>query len=253
MKRRWYITAGTLTFLLAMVLLAPAASLSAWLAPKQAPATIELFGVQGTVGSGQAAGLNISGHPALSNLQWSLRSWRLLLGQLAFQLQSGGDTALEGRVGMSLFGTTSVDNLHSEMGIKALLSAIGQPYLPVDGKAALDMDSVRVRKQKIKSADGKIEIHNLAWTLASEPIELGGLTATISTESGAVLVKIEPLPGALEISGDAKLTVSDQSYQAHLQLRPKPDANPLIRNLLSSAGEPDGQGWYHLRRQGILQ
>lgn len=253
MKRRWYVAAGSVTFFVALIILAPAATLTAWFKPKQSPAVVEFFGVQGTISSGQAAGLNIAGHPALSNLQWTLKTWRVLLGQLAFQLQSGGDTALEGRIGMSLLGSTNIDNLHSDMSIKSLLTAVGQPYLPVDGKATLNMDSVRLRKQQIKSADGKIEIHNLVWTLASDPIDLGAFNANISTASGIILVKIEPLAGALEISGDAKLTSSDQSYEAHLQLRPKQDANPMIRNLLSSVGEPDGQGWYHLRRQGKLQ
>jgi general secretion pathway protein N len=253
MRRRWYVIAAIAAFVISLVVLAPAATLYSWFKPKQTPAAAEFLGLQGSVSEGRMAGLSINGHPALNDLHWTLKPLRLLLAQAAFQVQAGGDAALDGQVALTPWGGVNLDNLRTGMGVKGLLTIVGQPYLPVDGQTSLDLKGLRLRGHQLKSAEGEIRIHSLAWTLAKDPLILGDFNAHVSTDGGNVLVKIEPVSGDLEMNGDAKLTVADQSYEAHLQLRAKAGANPMLNNLLSSIGQPDPQGWYHLRQHGKLQ
>lgn len=251
MKRHWYITIAVVVFISSLIAQAPAATLYAWFKPK-APSPVELIGVQGTVKQGRASGINVNNNSALNNLSWTLQPWRLLLGQLAFHLESHGDTAIDSHVALSAFGATRISDTQGLMSIKSLLSAIGQPYLPLDGQASLQLKGLRLKSNQIKSADGRIEIRSLAWTLAQEPIVLGNFAATVTTENDVVLVKLEPQSGPLELTGSAKL-LPDQSYEAQFQLRPKPDAPPMLINMLSSIGPADAQGWHHIRKQGKLQ
>lgn len=244
------ITITVVVFIGSLIGQAPAATIYAWFKPK-GPAPVELVGVQGIVSAGRVSGININNRPALNSLNWTLQPWRLLLGQLGFHLESHGDTMLDSNVALSVFGV-SVNNTQGVMNLKSLLTAIGQPFLPLDGQARVQLKALRIKKSQFKSADGRVEIHGLAWTLAQEPIMLGDFAATITTENDVIMVRFEPLAGALDLNGTAKLS-PDQTYQADLQLRPKPGAPPLLSSLLGSIGPADPQGWHHIRQQGRLQ
>jgi len=251
MNRKWTIAIAAVVFIGSLVAQAPAATLYAWFKPK-GPTPVELVGLQGTVSAGRASGLNVNNRSALGNLNWTLQPWRLLLGQLGFHLESHGDTTLDSHIALSIFGGTSINDTQGVMGLKSLLTAVGQPYLPLDGQARLQLKSLRIRGNQFKSADGRIEIRALAWTLAQEPIVLGDFAATVTTENDTIIAKFEPLAGSLDLNGSAKLS-PDQTYDAQLQLRPKPGAPPLLGSLLGSIGPADAQGWHHVRQQGKLQ
>jgi hypothetical protein len=251
MTRKGYITIALLVFIASLIAQAPAATLYAWFKPK-APAPVELIGLQGTINTGRASGLNVNNRSTLNNLNWKLQPWRLLLGQLGFHLESHGDTTLDSHIALSIFGSTGINDTQGVMNLKTLLTAIGQPFLPLDGQARLQLKSLRLRSNQFKSADGRIEIRGLAWTLAQEPIVLGDFAAVVTTENDTIIAQFQPLAGTLELNGTAKLS-PDQSYEAQLQLRPKPGAPPLLNSLLGSIGPADPQGWYHIRQQGKLQ
>ncbi|MGH8456319.1 MAG: type II secretion system protein N [Stenotrophobium sp.] len=253
MKRRTYTLIGVAVFVCALLAYAPAATLYGWLAPKNNPADVELYGVQGTVAQGQLSGVFIKGHPALAKLRWQLNPWWLLLARASFHVQGGGEQAvLDGHVSFAPFNGIRLSDLRAAMKVKPLLTAIGQPYLPLDGQAALDLKSLKLRNNQLRSADGRVTIHGLAWTLAKDPLPLGDYEAVVTTEASDVIAKINSTSGPLELSGTAKLS-QDQSYEILAQFKPKADAPPLVVNLVSSSGAPDAQGWYHFTLHGKLQ
>lgn len=254
MKRRWYILAALTAFLGSLIFKAPAATFYGWLIARQLPATCVVYGLQGSISEGRAAGIYLDGHPALGDFHWTLQAWRLLLAQAAFKIDGGGEqTSLDGALALLPTGGINLSDFHARTGVKALLTAIGQPYLPMDGRTVLDISSVKIRNHQFRQAEGRIQVQGLAWTLAASPVTLGDFNAAVSTDHDNILLKIESAgPGPLEVSGEGKLG-PDQSYEVHLQLRSRPDANPMVRNLISSIGTPDSQGWSHLRQQGRLQ
>jgi len=73
---------GLLAYFVALVLSFPAErAYSHWQASENAPNNIALSGISGSVWSGKAAMAMIQGQP-LEKVEWSLRPWSLLLGQV---------------------------------------------------------------------------------------------------------------------------------------------------------------------------
>jgi hypothetical protein len=100
-------------------------------------------------------------------------------------------------------------------------------------------------------ADGTLAAHGLVWKLGREPVPLGDYEAVLEDVTGGVKATIRTVSGPLEVTGDA-LVSNDRSWELNLQMRPKPDAPPILPNLVRSIGQPDPQGYYHLRRKGTM-
>src|SRR3546814_19594266 len=97
--------------------------------------------------------------------------------------------------------------------------------------------------------EGSLRIQGLAWTLAHDPVVLGDYQADIKPDGNDLLALVHTIGGSLDVNGDARAK-PDHSYELHLQLRPKPNAAPLVVNLLRPLGNPDPQGSYPLRPDG---
>lgn len=248
--RRLTVIAGVLSFIAGLVLLAPAATLCGWLAPRLG-ARLTLAGVEGTVREGQVAAVLVDGRPLVDKLHWTLSPGELLLGRVGVDLASNGATVLDGHVSKS-FGVLRARDLRMAANLKALLAAAGQPFAPVDGQASLELARFKLLGNWPTDAEGTLRIQGLAWTLARDPVLLGDYQADIHPDGNDIVALIHTLGGSLDVNGDARAK-SDHSYELHLQMQPKAGAPPLVVNLLHSLGNPDPQGYYHLRREGKLQ
>lgn len=254
MKRGWYIAAAALTFAGCIITRAPAASIYGWITAKRPSAEVTLYGLEGTLGDGRAAGIFVNGHPALNDLHWSLQTWRLLLAQAAFKIDGGGELmTLDGLLAFSPLGGTRLSSLHARSGVRTLLTAAGQPFLPIDGIAKTDLANLKLHGKQLVQATGRIQVQNLAWTLARDPVLLGDFQADIRTDNDVIVARLTSVgQGAVEANGEARLK-PDQSYELNLQLHVRAQANPMVQNLIGALGQPDSQGWIHLRQQGRLQ
>lgn len=256
MKLRWLIGLGLLAFVYGALIYAPAGTVAfyGWLKPApQGGATVEVYGLQGRVGAGQLSGLQIGNRRLLLDLQWHLKPLWLLLGQARFHISgSGNETATSGDIAFAPLHTIKLHGFQASGALKPLLAAAGQAFLPVDGKAGVDADDLVFKNGVPQKLAGTVRVQQLVWTLAKDPVPLGDFQAIVSNDKGDSLAKIESTGGPMELSGDARFG-ADQSYAITLQFRLKPDATPMLRNLVAGAGAPDAQGWYHLRQNGKLQ
>lgn len=257
MKRRNLVLAGVLVFAWTLLMHAPAANLYGWFAPKGAQ--LQLYGLDGELAEGRAQALGLNGRPILQSLHWRFQPWWLPLLRAAFQVSGGGgDLGVDGRVSL-VFGGVNLANTRLTGGIKALLAAAGFPFVPIDGQARLDLDSLKLRQGFPQSASGSAEVHGLAWALGKAPMPLGDFKAVISTErpttgtSGVDTIKlvISTLSGPLDASGEVHL-LADRNYDYDLQVKARDNADPTLRNLLQTLGQPDVSGYYHLRNRGKL-
>jgi hypothetical protein len=254
MKRRYLIALGIIVFVLALLLKAPASVIYGWTQSKTATPAVTLYGLQGTLSEGQASGVFINAHPAMRDLHWRLKPWWLLLAHARFHIASdNAQDLLDGEVSLSPLGTATFGKLRASMAVKSLLGIIGQPYLPIGGQINLDLDSLQLKNGLPTQALGQVIVHDAAWTLAQPQASLGDFRADISTDGdNNILVKIASVSGALNVKGDARLA-TDQSYELHLQYQPNASAEAMVRNLLSSSGAADAQGWHHFDKRGKLQ
>jgi len=250
-KKRWLVLLGVLAFLATLVLHAPAALLYAWTQDPARPAAVRLHGVHGTVGRGGFASLSVNNRPALRDARWTLAPAWLALLRIAADVEAGDGSVVRARVSRSLFGAFNVSNLNAAGSVKHLLQMLGQPPLPIEGQARLDVPLLRVDGGVPVEARGSIEIEGLAWTLAREPLALGSFNAALATDAQGVVASFGSGPGPLEAGGSAVLK-PDRSYELDLQLRPRAGAPEALLTLVRSLGPADGQGWHHLRRRGTL-
>jgi general secretion pathway protein N len=257
MKRSHLILIGVVVFLWTVLMHAPAASLYAWFAPKASP--VQLYGLDGDLDRGKVQALGYNGRPLLQDLHWSFQPWWLPLLRAAFHVDGGGNGLnVDGRVSL-VFGGVNLSSTRLGGGIKALLGLAGMPFLPVDGQARLDLDSLKLRQGFPQSASGSAEVHGLSWALGKSPMPLGDFKAVITTErpttgtSGADVIKlvISTLSGPIDASGEVHLQ-ADRNYDYDLQLKAKDNADPSLRSMLQTMGQPDATGYYHLRNRGTL-
>lgn len=248
-SKKILITAVALSFVLSLILMAPAAVLYGWLQPKLG--SVELVGVDGSLRDGSAAALQIGGRPVVEQLHWRLRLSDLLLARFGADLDSRGALLLDGHVSRSLMSVQAHD-LRVSGSLRAVLAAIGQPFAPLDGELGLALDHLKLRGNWPVAAEGKVQVDKLAWTLARDPLLLGSYQAVLTEDGDDLVATISTLGGALEVNGDGRVK-ADRSYELHLQLRPRNGAPPMLQNLLNSLGAPDPQGFYHLRREGKQQ
>jgi general secretion pathway protein N len=250
MKIRSLLIIGIATFVLALLIKTPAALVYGWFGGGAGQtAQMRLFGVDGTLVSGRADAVIANGKPALTRIEWRLRPLSLLLARAQYHLQaSGAPILLDGQVAAGL-GPMRVDDLKASGDLRSLAAVAGQPFVPMQGQVALDLAKLRLRDNWPVSAEGRVSVSGLSWALGPQPVLLGDYQADFSNEGDDLLALISTVSGPLEVNGDARLK-GDRNYELHLQLRPKPDAPPMVANLLRATGAADAQGYYHLRQSG---
>jgi hypothetical protein len=250
-SRKRLLAIGLVVFAITLLLRAPAATVYGWLAGEAQASPVGINGLSGTLSSGRFAGLSVQNQVLLQDLEWKLQPLWLLLGRLAVDLQSTQGTLIEGQAQLRPLAGVVLHDFRFNGGLKPLLAAAGQGFLPVDARLGLNLQQLRIKGGLPVSAEGTLLLQGLAWKLGRDPIVLGDYEAVLSNEGQNIAVAIKSVAGALDLSGDAHLN-RDRTYDLHLQMRAKADAPPMITNMLPSLGQPDTQGLYHLRRQGAL-
>jgi hypothetical protein len=246
---RTLIVLGVTVFLAAVIWRAPVAVLYGWFKPDSA--SVELYGLHGTLGQGSVAGISLNDKPAWQELHWTWNPLGLLLGRAVMNVSGSAPANLASSISATPWGMTRLHDLHVDGSLRAVLTATGQGYLPVEGMVTGDLSNLKLKGQALLGADGSLDIRSLNWTLAKDPLLLGDYKAVAATIKDEIVVKIESVSGPLQVAGDIKLA-ADQSYTVDLQVKAKPGATNMLQTLVQSLGQPDAQGFYHLRRQGKL-
>jgi hypothetical protein len=251
-KRSTLIIVGVVVFLVALLLRTPAVQLHRLFAPSLAQAGLQLQGIEGSLSAGRAAQVDLQGNALVRDLGWNLRAVHLLLGRASFMLAGGRDgTLVDGIASIVPSGTLTLQDFKLASSLKAVLAAAGYGGFPVEGQLGLDLSSMKLRQGWPRQAQGTLTVRGLGWKLGREAVLLGDYSATLDNETGGVKADIATLSGALEVSGQARLG-DDRSYEMTLQMRPRPNAPPMVPNLVRNLGAPDAQGWYHVNRRGKL-
>lgn len=252
MSRRSLLLLGLAVFLVTALLRAPVATLYAYAAPRLGDGVVQPTGLTGTISEGRMTQLGYAGRPVVRDLGWKLSPLWLLLGRASFSLSGGADgTIVDGSAHVVPSGAWTLSDFRLAGPLKPLLAAMGQPFVPVDGTLGTDLRALKLRAQWPVHAEGTLVARGLVWKLGRDPVALGDYEALLEDVTGGVKATVRTLSGALEVTGDALLS-DDRSWELNLKMRPKPDAPPILPNLVRSIGQPDPEGYYHVRRKGQM-
>src|SRR5204863_5408780 len=127
--------------------------------------------VDGTLLHGSAAGVGVQGRPAWQELRWTLHPFALLTGRVLADVETSIPAVVRTRVSLAPWGT-SLSNLRASGSVRALLGAVGQAYLPIEGQLSAEMNSLKLTAGRPTSADGVVSVDALSWTLAKDPVVL---------------------------------------------------------------------------------
>lgn len=248
--RKHILWAAATVFLLTLIANIPTALLYAALKPKASP--VQVYGLQGPWAAGQLSGITVNNRLVAQDLRWRFQPWWLLLGRASLWLEGGGELAtLQGRASASPLALRLSDfRIAGE--VKRLAALANFSYLPVSGQAGAQIESLILKKGRIDTLTGRIDLRGLAWTLAREPLALGDFQIELLTTPEALIAKVSSPSGPLEADGEARL-FPDQRYESDIRLRPKPGASETLKNYLRSLGPADSEGYQHLRQKGQLK
>jgi len=250
---------GLLAYLVALVLSFPAERAYAhWQSSENAPDGIALSGISGSVWSGKAALAMIQGQP-LEKVEWSLRPWSLLFGQVGlnwrFQLPPGNEKESQGQGGygqgssaLGLDGSVAFSTLEARLPAGMIARVAKASALRPTGSVSLNLHDVLWDGQSLRSAEGRI-VWNGAGISLLKPILLGD--QAIMLETGDDVVKGVLSDGGGPLSLDGLLTLdSDGQYEfsGSLAARNAPD----LERVLGSLGRPGADGRITLKRKGSL-
>ena len=230
-----------LTYLVALIAMAPAASVWKLLEPRlDLPVAVQVQELSGSFWNGRAGSLRVEGRD-IGNLAWRWRPMALLKGQLGLRLhwQAGTDEAdLLLRLRR---GTAQIIGLRGTLDASRL-----QPWfdLPMLLRGRVDLEIARIRWEAgagFQQADGTVLWADAAAGLP-RPLALGLYRAEVDILDGSLLARIEASPESpLEVRGTASWHPSG-SHRLDLSLRSGSQTDPHLHSALDAIArrQPDG-------------
>jgi len=228
-------------FLLFLMLLLPARA-GFWLF---APAGVSGFGFTGTVWNGSVQLIRAS-NLQLVNTQWDLASLRLVLGQLAGDIETNWNGGfVEGFAAMSLGGNITLRNTKATFDATALQPVLNT--LPVNGQISIDVRELKLRDNWPAYVVGEAKVRSLSSTMLGTGADgmLGDFVlsfdSTTETDADSVKGKISDAGGPLEVSGELLLTPPSE-YALKVRVKARNEASIAMRRNLEFLGQPEGDG-----------
>lgn len=251
MRILWLCLLAILSYLVAMVVLFPAAPVVDRLRPQLGPIALE--GVNGKLFKGSIDTVRSTDDLlplVFSNVGWTLAPQTLLSGaagaSIGFDAYGGSGSGLVSR---SFNGDVTVSDFVFTVQAKELEVLLPVPIASFAGEVSGQFDTVRLVDNLLDTLDGR-----LSWTDAAlqapVPASLGTVTVDIVPEAGqSHKVTLKAAGGDVIVDGSVTVTTSGD-FVADILLTPSPGAAPEIVQGLRQIGPADSRGRVRLQRKG---
>ena len=256
-----FLVLGLLTYIIFLVLTFPAERAYAYwkssdISSSTASRNFALTGISGSVWSGKANAAVIQ-NTRLDNIEWTLRPWTLLLGQVGlgwrFQLpdSQGSKQASYGQgvTALGLDGSVDFSSLEAQVPASIVASMAKMKALQPSGTLSLNLQDVEWNGQSLVSAEGRV-VWRAAGVNLFTPVSLGDLTLTLETNDVEIKGVIADSGGPLSAEGLFTLE-EDGKYQFNGAFSARGDSKEL-KNALRSMGRPGADGKVKISYSGNL-
>ena len=240
---------GLGAFLVALVVLFPAAPIVDRLRPNLGPVALE--GVSGGAFAGRVARARSTDD--LLPLEFSDVTWRLapttLPGgggaRVGFAGYGGGG---EGLVRRTWGGDIVVEDFRMNARAKALEPLLPAPIAAFDGRIDVELAELRIENELLERVEGR-----LGWTDAvlerPAAVRFGDVEIGVAPDGAAHSGTIEAGGGDVAASGTFTLA-KNGDYTLDVLATPAASAPPAVTDALRRAATPDAQGRYRIRQSG---
>lgn len=244
-----FVVVGVVAFVVGLVAYLPAALVAGRVADDT---PVHMQGVSGTLLDGQAAYASLP-HGALDNVRWHVHPAALLLGGLSATVRADSDLGhVSGEIHRSVLGTNTLDHVQGEATIGWLSDLAGYTFVPLSGRIRLNLDHLTFNDDlNVSALVGTVQLTNSHWELLNPPLALGRFEARLDHGDRYVEARIVDSNGPLALTGSVKLSDS-RRYDLNIKLRARAGADTRLKTLLKQIGNPDREGWHHVRQRGRL-
>ncbi|MDH3977022.1 MAG: type II secretion system protein N [Gammaproteobacteria bacterium] len=250
MKRNYiFALSGAATFILSLLILAPAKLIQGTLSDNNIRAT----GIQGSLWSGQIQTMSVQGWQ-LSETEWTMNPLTLLLGRVSADIKTrypGGTAA--GGLSLSLGGRLSLVNFDAEGNLSPLSNLL---QLPLSGRYQAQVETAEFKDAWPEVLVAEATVTGVLLDITGNPDAPRG-DYSIQFNHDPVgddqmlngLIKDEG--GPLDIVGQAILT-PPASYELQLKVAARPEAPKDLLQALQFAGPVDAEGRREVALTGSL-
>jgi general secretion pathway protein N len=248
---------GLLVYLAVLVLSFPAERAYAhWKGSGQAPPGFALGGISGSVWSGKAALAVVQGR-RLEAVEWRLRPWALLSGQVALdwriRLPGDDDSGYgQGSTAFGLDGSIHFDELEARLPAQQLAGLAQAGAVRPDGSVSINLRDLHWDGQSLVSADGRV-VWSGAGVNIFKPLTLGDLVVNLETTDEGIKGLISDGGGPLIAEGLFTVKADGQyQFSGSFGARGGTEGSQDLENALRSLGRPGADGKVRVNRSGTL-
>jgi len=249
MKKRYYIITAITSYFLFLIATVPA---KPFVERLNNDGMVLIQGISGTLWNGRARVIDIDNIAQLDNTKWSLSGWKILLGQIAIDI----DTQYSGRgitaeIGSSFLGRLFVNNLIADITAENVAKLANIPIAQLSGLISLNIEHAQWKQGELPLATGIINWKDASVTVA-DSASLGNVVITLNESDEHLLTAdIKNQGGDIKINGDAKL-VPEADYAVNITLTPTASANNSIKQSLKLFSKKQNNGSYLINNKGSI-
>lgn len=249
MKKRVYIVTAVVSYLALLITTMPANTVSSIINDNS---PVKIRGVSGTIWHGKAFSVDINNSIQLQSTEWSFTVWKLLLGQLAIDIETQYlDNRINSEIGTSFLGRYFINDLSATILAKDLAQLAEIPLAQLSGLISLNITHAQWKQGELPIATGEINWKDAAVTIA-DTASLGNVSILLNESEQQLLnADISNQGGDIKISGNAEL-VPETDYALNITLTPTATAKNNIKQSLGLFAQKQGNGDYVLKKSGSL-
>ena len=250
MRKRHYLFTGIVAYFIFLLTAIPAAPVIN-LFKDSLPVTIS--NVSGTVWSGQAGTVRTQQNLTLENIEWSFLPWRLLLINVAFDVNAEySNKPLSSRLSTGISRKLYVDNLNMKLDAADIAAIISLPVGELSGELHLRVNNAVLAQGAVPVIDGTLNWNQATVTIA-ETADLGNVSVLINEQNDSPLTaSISNKGGHLSLEG--KLTTTLQgNYSLQLTMKPNTSASDNLVSSIAMFAKKQRDGNFIVNNSGNLK